>query len=255
LVVKATQDINEAKRATGIHAVARSLRSVAINALSEGGTAVEGFAFSQSTWAEVIGGSFTAHQHVPGFAAYGILAEASTVAEDGALIPGTAILASGNVDVNGNLTKSSGAFRIDHPLDPANKYLSHSFVESPDMKNVYDGTVEADENGNAAVTMPEWFEELNKDLRYQLTAIGGPAPDLHVKAKLANGTFTIGGAKAGQEICWQVTGTRKDAWANAHRIEVETDKPKKERGTYLFPKGFGQPETKRVGYKAPPTRK
>ena len=71
------------------------------------------------------------------------------------------------------------------------------------MKNVYDGSVVADGNGQATVTMPEWFDELNKDLRYQLTAVGGPAPDLHIKAKLANGTFTIGGAEPGQEICWQ----------------------------------------------------
>ena len=47
----------------------------------------------------------------------------------------------GNVDVNGTLTKDAGSFKIDHPLDPANKYLSHSFVESPDMKNIYDGVV------------------------------------------------------------------------------------------------------------------
>jgi hypothetical protein len=56
-----------------------------------------------------------------------------------------------------------------------------------------------------------------------------------------------------QTVCWQVTGTRRDAWADAHRIEVEQDKPKMERGTYLFPKGFGQPETKRLGYRELPT--
>jgi hypothetical protein len=38
----------------------------------------------------------------------------------------------GNLTVNGTLAKGSGSFVIDHPLDPANKYLYHSFVESPE---------------------------------------------------------------------------------------------------------------------------
>jgi hypothetical protein len=32
----------------------------------------------------------------------------------------------GDVNINGHLTKSSGSFKIDHPLDPAKKYLYHS---------------------------------------------------------------------------------------------------------------------------------
>ena len=50
----------------------------------------------------------------------------------------------GNLNVTGNLTKGSGWFKIDHPLDPENKYLSHSFVESPDMMDVYNGNVITD---------------------------------------------------------------------------------------------------------------
>ena len=78
----------------------------------------------------------------------------------------------GNVQVNGNVSKAGGSFQIDHPLDPANKYLSHSFVESPDMMNVYNGNVTTDAQGKAMVQMPEWFEALNRDFRYQLTVIG-----------------------------------------------------------------------------------
>ena len=37
------------------------------------------------------------------------------------------------------------------------------------------------------------------------------------------------------KVSWQVTGIRKDPWANAHRIQVEEDKPDKERGYYLHP--------------------
>jgi hypothetical protein len=50
---------------------------------------------------------------------------------------GYAAFFDGDVDVDGNLSKAGGSFKIDHPLDPANKYLYHSFVESPDMMNVY----------------------------------------------------------------------------------------------------------------------
>jgi hypothetical protein len=41
-----------------------------------------------------------------------------------------------NLQVDGTVSKGGGSFRIDHPLDAANKYLSHSFVESPDMMNI-----------------------------------------------------------------------------------------------------------------------
>ena len=56
----------------------------------------------------------------------------------------------GNVQVTGNLSKGGGSFKIDHPLDPENKYPT-SFVESPDMKNIYDGNVTTDANGEATV--------------------------------------------------------------------------------------------------------
>ena len=43
------------------------------------------------------------------------------------------------------------------------------------------------------------------------------------------------------KVSWQVTGIRKDPWANAHRIQVEEDKPDKERGYYIYPDLYGQP--------------
>jgi len=159
---------------------------------------------------------------------------------------------SGNLTVNGNLSKSSGSFKIDHPQDPANKYLYHSFVESPDMMNVYNGTATADARGNATVELPKWFETLNRDFRYQLTAIGQPAPDLHIKSKVSKNKFTIAGAHADQEVSWQVTGIRQDSWANDHRIPVEEDKPKAERGTYLHPEGFGKPASAGLAAKFAP---
>jgi hypothetical protein len=145
----------------------------------------------------------------------------------------------------GSLSKSGGGFRIDHPLDPAGKYLHHSFVESPDMKNVYDGTTVLDGQGRAEVVLPDWFEALNRDFRYQLTALDAPAPDLHIASRIDGGRFTIAGGQAGQQVCWQVTGVRQDAWASAHRIPVEVAKPDTDRGRYLHPDLYagGEPVT------------
>jgi hypothetical protein len=145
------------------------------------------------------------------------------------------------VEVNGPLIKSAGSFKIDHPLDPENKYLYHSFVESPDMKNIYDGVVVLDANGAARVELPAYFAALNRDFRYQLTAIGGPGPNLHIAQKIQDNVFQIAGGAPGMEVSWQVTGIRQDAYANAHRIVVEEEKPAHERGLYLDPGAFGKP--------------
>jgi hypothetical protein len=151
----------------------------------------------------------------------------------------------GNVSVNGTLSKTAGSFKIDHPLDPENKYLYHSFVESPDMKNIYDGVITTDGRGVAVVTMPDWFETLNRDFRYQLTVIGEFAQAI-VGKKLSNNQFVIKTNRPNVEVSWQVTGIRKDPYAEKHRIPVEQDKPANERGLYLYPGDYDQPEEKGV---------
>src|SRR5215510_5855358 len=151
----------------------------------------------------------------------------------------------GDVEITGNLSKGGGSFKIDHPLDPENKYLYHSFVESPDMKNIYDGTVSTDQNGEATVQLPDWFEALNSDFRYQLTVLGTFAQAI-VSEKMKSNRFTIRTSVPNVEVSWQVTGIRKDAYANKHRIPVEVDKPQEERGTYLHAESFNQPDAKSV---------
>src|ERR1700682_480441 len=79
---------------------------------------------------------------------------------------GTAGYFQGNVHVFGTLFKSAGAFQIDHPLAPTNKYLSHSFVESDEMKNVYDGVVTLGRSGEAVAALARWCEALKKGFRY-----------------------------------------------------------------------------------------
>ncbi|MCC6963133.1 MAG: hypothetical protein IT585_07770 [candidate division Zixibacteria bacterium] len=168
-----------------------------------------------------------------GWANYGIYAEGNTRA--GFFL--------GDVQVFGSLSKLGGSFKIDHPLDPANKYLQHSFVESPDMMNIYNGNITLDNDGKATVTMPEWFEALNRDFRYQLTAIGAPGPNLYIAQKMTNNQFSIAGGSAGMEVSWQVTGVRHDAWAEANRIQVEVPKSADKIGTYMFPELFGKPQS------------
>jgi hypothetical protein len=162
-----------------------------------------------------------------------------------------ALVASGSgVNVVGTLSKGGGSFKIDHPLDPANKYLYHSFVESPDMMNIYNGNVTTDGAGVATVTLPDWFEALNRDFRYQLTVIGQFAQAI-VASKVANNQFRIQTDKPNVEVSWQVTGIRQDAFANANRIPVEVEKAPADRGRYLYPEVIGAPASARIGYEAP----
>jgi hypothetical protein len=154
----------------------------------------------------------------------------------------------GNLQVTGILSKGGGGtFKIDHPLDPANKYLSHSFVESPDMMNIYNGNAVLGDNGEAWVELPAYFAALNRDFRYQLTCIGGFAP-VYVADEVENNRFRIAGGRPGMKVSWQVTGIRQDAYAEAHPIKVEEEKSEKERGLYLHPELYGQPKEKAIHY-------
>ncbi len=146
---------------------------------------------------------------------------------------------SGDVHVTGTLSKSSGSFKIDHPMDPENKYLSHSFVESPEMMNVYSGIVTLDKDGRGVVELPHYFDSLNADYRYQLTAIGAAMPGLHVAEVIEGNVFVVGGGVAHKQVSWEVTGVRIDASASYRPIVVEEDKAEKHRGKYLDPEAHG----------------
>jgi hypothetical protein len=115
------------------------------------------------------------------------------------------------------------------------------------MMNIYNGIVTLDAHGSAVVTMPEWFSALNRDFRYQLTAIGSGAPKLHIAEEMHGNQFRIGGGKKGMRVSWEVTGIRQDAWANAHRIPNEETKPTNQQGKYLHPELFGAGPDKAIG--------
>jgi len=145
---------------------------------------------------------------------------------------------SGDITVTGAISAGTKDFKIDHPLDPANKYFYHASVESSEMINIYTGNVTTDGQGEAQVQLPDWFEVVNTDFRYQLTVIGQFAQAI-VSSKLANHRFAIKTDKPDVEVSWQITGVRQDAFAKAHPLVVEQEKKQHERGYYLNPELYG----------------
>lgn len=146
---------------------------------------------------------------------------------------------------------SSGikAFQIDDPRDPANRFLFHSSVESNDMMNIYNGNITTDASGYVTVTLPDYFEVLNKDFRYQLTVVGGTGfAQAKIEKEITGNTFVIRTSEPNVKVSWQVTGIRKDPVANANRVQVEVDKTGSQKGKYLNPAVYGQPASMGIGY-------
>lgn len=214
---------------TGAHSI-----GVRSEAAGEHSTAVSGLAHAD--WSAGVHG--IAH----GADSAGILADASPAHESS-----HALWAEGRAHVNGTLSHSSAGFKIDHPLRPATHYLSHSVVESNERKTVYDGVATLGSDGRVLVQLPNWFEALNSDFRYQLTAIGGSSPDLHIAAELDGNRFEIAGGRAGGRVCWMVTAVRRDPAAVAERLEVERAKADEHAGSYLRPELHGAERSLRPG--------
>jgi hypothetical protein len=155
----------------------------------------------------------------------------------------------GDVNVTGVVYSPAKVNRIDHPLDPGNKYLMHATVESSEMTNLYSGNVTLNAAGEAVVTLPDWFEAANTDFRYQLTCVGGYAP-VFVARKISNHSFNIAGGSAGLEVSWQVTAVRNDQYARSHPLTAEEEKRTHERGKYLYPESFGLGEEQSIDYES-----
>ena len=148
--------------------------------------------------------------------------------------------------VDGTLTADVKDFKIDHPLDPANKYLVHTSVESSEMMNIYSGNVTTDELGLATVTMPDWFEAENTDFRYQLTVVDERFAQAVVSKRIANHQFTIHTNASNVQVSWQITAVRQDVYAKAHPLVVEQVKGDKERGFYQHPELSASPRRSRL---------
>lgn len=147
---------------------------------------------------------------------------------------GSSVTVNGTVRINGNLSKSGGSFVIDHPSDPAERTLSHSFVEAPERMNLYAGTVVTDDRGRAMIELPSYFAVLNRDPLVQLTPIGHLARVAYCPPQ-EPGRIQVISDRPGTTISWQVNGIRDDAWARHNPLIVEQLKPASERGSYLDP--------------------
>ena len=181
-----------------------------------------------------------------GVAGYGSFLGASIYGASGAAWAGYFdgdVVVDGNLQVNNNF----GA-RVDHPLDPANKFLNQSFVESPEMMSVQTGNITTDANGEAIVSLPEYFGAMSSDFRYQLTVVGQFAQAI-VAQKIEGNTFKIKTDKPNVEVSWQVTGLRQN---KTNRKPTEELKSETERGHYLNPAAFGQPAEKSIQWARSP---
>jgi hypothetical protein len=174
-------------------------------------------------------------------------------AGSGALNSGYAGYFNGDLDVTGAITAGTKDFKIDHPLDPANKYLFHASVESSEMMNIYTGNVITDAQGDARVELPDWFEAVNGDFRYQLTVIGQFAQAI-VSSEVANHQFSIKTDKPNVKVSWQIAGVRQDAFAKAHPLIVEQEKGARERGHYIHPELYGASDPQSIDWALHPLR-
>jgi hypothetical protein len=146
-------------------------------------------------------------------------------------------------------------FQIDHPLDPANKYLNHYCAEGPEPVLIYRGNIVLDGNGEASVTLPAYFDAINRDVHYQLTCVGRFAT-VYIAEEIVNNRFKIAGGKPGVKVSWTVMGTRNDRSAQRSGLPVEVEKSPLQRGKYLQPELYDLPEemgihhVKKTGYES-----
>ncbi len=155
---------------------------------------------------------------------------------------------TGKVWVNGDFTAVGvKAFTMDHPLDPTNKTLMHAAIESNEVLNSYSGTVTTDASGKVMVSLPDYFEAINKDFRYQLTVMGTFAQAI-VSKEVSNNKFEIATNQPNVKVSWEVKGVRNDAHMRKFPFVAVEEKSAAQKGQYIDPAAYGQIESKRVSY-------
>jgi len=139
------------------------------------------------------------------------------------------------------------AFTMDHPLDPENKILMHVAAESNEVINFYSGNITTDASGKATVDLPEYFEAINKDFRYQLTVIGSFAQAI-ISKEVNGNKFEIATSQPNIKVSWEVKGVRNDARMQKHPFIAEQMKPAAQRGKYWDPESHNLPASKGLSY-------
>lgn len=134
----------------------------------------------------------------------------------------------GDLNVNG-----SKNFRIDHPLDPQNKFLYHSAIESPTPLNMYRGNIITDQEGMATVILPDYFQALNIDYSYHLTVIGSFAQAI-IHTEVQNNKFAIQTSEPNIKVSWQIIGQRNDPYTQDHPYTDVREKTGYDKGKLLY---------------------
>ncbi len=231
---------------TGTVGIATSNASLAIGVYGQGPNGVEGY----SATPQGNGVYGVANTGNNAYGVYGASSSGYAGVFNGKVQISTNLFVGGAVTVTGNFSAGgTKAFKIDNPLNPAGQYLYHYAIEAPQVQNMYNGTITLDAKGEAVVTLPAYFSAVNGgDFRYTLTAIGAPMPNLYLAQEVTGNTFKIAGGVAGKKVSWTVFAQRNDPWLRDHPATDVVDKPASEVGTYVYPQGYGQPETKGANY-------
>jgi len=192
----------------------------------------------------------------------------TTASTTGRGVRGLASAASGvNYGVVGDSNSSSGfgvyafgdtgasgtkSFRIDHPFDPENKYLLHYASESPMPQNFYVGNVTTDDTGYAWINLPEYFEAINTNFKYQLTVVDEADSDEFIWAKVVRkikrNRFRIRTNLPNVEVSWRVDADRNDRHVQKRRPIDVIEKQGAERGKYQHPELYGQGPEKGMNF-------
>lgn len=136
--------------------------------------------------------------------------------------PSSELDVNGDAEISGSLSKGSGTFLIDHPLNPTEKDLYHGFVEAPRYDLIYRGRVSLT-NGTAEVDIDSasgmaggTFDALTKNAT--VTSLQNQDGFSRVKpTDIVDGKFTIECEDSvSDEISWVVIAERDDDFIKNH---------------------------------------
>lgn len=217
---------------TGVSIDSAGIFGIASEATKPTGTTYGGYFLAASTTGRAVYGAATATGATD--TPYGIRGQASTASS------GYAVYAVGDLGASG-----VKPFRIDHPLDPANKYLLHYSAESPFPQNFYNGTVTTDGKGRAWVELPDYFASVNTNFKYHLTVVDDTESETFVQVKIgkkiANNRFLIMSNIPNVEVSWEVKADRNDERIKINRPTDVKDKQGTEKGKYQHPEYYNLP--------------
>ena len=168
------------------------------------------------TGATIVNGSLTSvGVFCEGIYEYGAGVRVEGQSNTGTLRVRSGGVVEGNFNVSGFLSKSSGTFKIDHPVKPETHFLYHSFVEGPQADNIYRGKVTL-ENGEATINLDQHFKmtegtfaALNRNVD---VFTSNEDTWCSVKGKVVGNILTISceSETSNATVSWMVVGERQD---------------------------------------------